>query len=418
LVNRALSTSWIPIETDVRAALEPEFGHDFASVRVHTDATAAASARAVGSLAYTIGRHVVFAPGQYAPRTTQGRALLTHELTHVLQHGGSAESDRPSGSPEIGERGAPEEKEAEAVAAGLSDPGRIRTEGSARSGFEAVLRRATDHGSTNWAFDTGHLTEAHLQDPDVVARLNALSRIDLIRYRRLVADPVVQTYIDNLLAHLPPSPPCSPAEISRLNTQVEDARTAVHGFVGVARRGLDRLHSAWIDNKSALLAGPATLEGTPVCAFNSNFNISARSPDYGVRQIGVMNRLRQLDSVTSKASTYSCRPEDDPVCVGTDQDTIAYVRGNHPPIHFCADFRAEPDVISQQATVAHEFAHFLPGVRDQGGYALGGFGAQVMTCLTNFKFKAASDVLTNTADALAGFVINVGDSGATDVRVH
>jgi hypothetical protein len=61
------------------------FGHDFSAVRVHTDAQAAASARAVNALAYTVGKDVAFAAGQYAPATDAGRQLLAHELAHVLQ---------------------------------------------------------------------------------------------------------------------------------------------------------------------------------------------------------------------------------------------------------------------------------------------------------------------------------------------
>jgi hypothetical protein len=59
--------------------------HDFSHVRVHTDAKAGESARAINALAYTVGREVVFAPGQYAPHSPTGRRLLAHELAHVLQ---------------------------------------------------------------------------------------------------------------------------------------------------------------------------------------------------------------------------------------------------------------------------------------------------------------------------------------------
>jgi hypothetical protein len=64
---------------------------DLADVRVHTDARAAASARAVDAEAYTVGRHVVFGAGAYAPHTARGRALLAHELTHAVQAGGGPE---------------------------------------------------------------------------------------------------------------------------------------------------------------------------------------------------------------------------------------------------------------------------------------------------------------------------------------
>lgn len=70
--------------------MEPRFGHDFSSVRIHSDAIAAESATAVNALAYTVGRDIVFAADRYAPATAAGRRLLAHELTHVVQQGGAA----------------------------------------------------------------------------------------------------------------------------------------------------------------------------------------------------------------------------------------------------------------------------------------------------------------------------------------
>ncbi len=77
-----------PLDAKTRAFMEPRFGHDFSRVRVHADAKAAESARAVQAQAYTVGRNVVFGAGQYAPGTDAGRRLLAHELTHVVQQGG------------------------------------------------------------------------------------------------------------------------------------------------------------------------------------------------------------------------------------------------------------------------------------------------------------------------------------------
>ena len=45
---------------------------------------------AVQARAYTVGRDIAFAAGQYAPETTEGRRLLAHELTHVVQQTGGA----------------------------------------------------------------------------------------------------------------------------------------------------------------------------------------------------------------------------------------------------------------------------------------------------------------------------------------
>jgi hypothetical protein len=69
----------------VRAFMEPRFGADFSRVRVHADRPAAESADAVGARAYTVGHDIVFAAGAYSPETTEGRELIAHELTHVLQ---------------------------------------------------------------------------------------------------------------------------------------------------------------------------------------------------------------------------------------------------------------------------------------------------------------------------------------------
>ena len=78
-----------PLPEGVRSFFEPRFGHTFSNVRIHTDAAAQASARSLGARAYTVGTELVFAAGQYRPDTREGRRLLAHELTHVIQQTGS-----------------------------------------------------------------------------------------------------------------------------------------------------------------------------------------------------------------------------------------------------------------------------------------------------------------------------------------
>jgi hypothetical protein len=75
-----------PLDPPTRARMEPRFAHDFSHVRVFTDAQAAESARGVAAQAYTLGSQIVFAAGQYAPHSSQGRGLLAHELAHVVQN--------------------------------------------------------------------------------------------------------------------------------------------------------------------------------------------------------------------------------------------------------------------------------------------------------------------------------------------
>jgi len=72
------------LDAPARAFFEPRFGHDFSRVRIHTDASADASAQSIHALAYTAGDHVVFRAGEYSPDTEQGRSLLAHELAHVV----------------------------------------------------------------------------------------------------------------------------------------------------------------------------------------------------------------------------------------------------------------------------------------------------------------------------------------------
>ncbi|WP_321949218.1 eCIS core domain-containing protein [Paraburkholderia sp. J10-1] len=68
-------------------AREARSRFDFSAVRVHDDAASAASARALGALAYTVGPHLVFGASRYAPHSASGRRLIAHELTHVAQQG-------------------------------------------------------------------------------------------------------------------------------------------------------------------------------------------------------------------------------------------------------------------------------------------------------------------------------------------
>src|SRR5262245_9799726 len=85
IVREVLQSPGQSLDVSTRGFMEARFGHDFSKVRVHSDAHASASARAVDAHAYTVGSHVVFGAGQYSPESEPGKSLLAHELTHVLQ---------------------------------------------------------------------------------------------------------------------------------------------------------------------------------------------------------------------------------------------------------------------------------------------------------------------------------------------
>jgi hypothetical protein len=83
-----------PLDREALGHFERRFGSDFGGVRVHTDAHAARTARALNARAYTVGQQIVFRDS-FAPEHAEGQRLLAHELAHVVQQRGSAVGARP-----------------------------------------------------------------------------------------------------------------------------------------------------------------------------------------------------------------------------------------------------------------------------------------------------------------------------------
>jgi Domain of unknown function (DUF4157) len=90
IVHDALHSSGQTMNQSTREFMESRFGYDFSQVRVHADEKAAEAAHALHANAFTVGSHIVFGEGQFAPDTSKGRRLLAHELTHSLQQDSSA----------------------------------------------------------------------------------------------------------------------------------------------------------------------------------------------------------------------------------------------------------------------------------------------------------------------------------------
>ena len=85
IVDEVLASPGQPLDAATRAFFEPRFGHNFGKVRVHAGTAAAQSAQEMSARAFTVGNNIVFGSGQLAPETQDGRRLLAHELTHVVQ---------------------------------------------------------------------------------------------------------------------------------------------------------------------------------------------------------------------------------------------------------------------------------------------------------------------------------------------
>jgi hypothetical protein len=153
-VLAVLRSSGAPLEAATRSQLEPWFGRDFSRVRVHTDASAATSAKMLNATAYTVGRHIVFATGLYAPDEVDGRKLLVHELTHVVQQ--EHVSDLPIADITLGPSGDALEREADRASERFSPVAQPRS-GSSYTALPApVIQRnacgpdVTEQIKTTW----------------------------------------------------------------------------------------------------------------------------------------------------------------------------------------------------------------------------------------------------------------------------
>ena len=89
VVHEALRSPSARLDSATQTLMQARLGTDLSHVRVHTGERAAASARAVNALAYTVGSSIVFDRGRFAPHHAEGQRLLAHELAHTIQQRGA-----------------------------------------------------------------------------------------------------------------------------------------------------------------------------------------------------------------------------------------------------------------------------------------------------------------------------------------
>jgi len=80
-----------PMEAELLQEMENKFGSRFSHVRIHTDSTAVEFCRKFNAKAFTHGSHIYFNEGNYDSGSSEGKRLLAHELTHVIQQNGRIE---------------------------------------------------------------------------------------------------------------------------------------------------------------------------------------------------------------------------------------------------------------------------------------------------------------------------------------
>jgi hypothetical protein len=158
IVHEVLASAGSPLQAGVRSDMERRFAHRFGDVRVHVDARAAESARAVNADAFTVGRHIVFGAGQFRPWTSRGALVLAHELAHVSHDGATT---TPGGRIRVGSRRDAAEVRAHSTAARVMSGPPTRSpesdpvhRGSASSTGADTLRR----------FDTEDCSESQTDD--------------------------------------------------------------------------------------------------------------------------------------------------------------------------------------------------------------------------------------------------------------
>jgi hypothetical protein len=198
LAARVLGQPGRSLEPTARSDMEKRLDFDFSRVQVHTGHEAAESARSLGAHAYTVGSHVVFDDGAYAPDRPDGRHLLAHELAHVIQSGLAAAS-----STSIAE----------------ADADRVATQTTATSGpvrptvgapRGAVLRQdagtaVSDVRPPEPAFERHHLLDEQLRPPEPISGLEQpmLEPLHLTVFTD-VSDPAVDLAESELLRVLDP----------------------------------------------------------------------------------------------------------------------------------------------------------------------------------------------------------------------
>jgi len=188
IVHEILNSPGHPLDSRTRAFMEPRLGHDFSQVRVHTDAKAAESARAVNALAYTVGRDVVFGAHQYRPEINIGHQLLAHELAHVVQQGATTQSPL-----QLGEVQSATELEADAVAHSVVSDKYSRL--VAHMATNTLQRQGTEENERRRRQPEARAPNFQLQEPPIGQNLGLSQPRFGLGLPQLQIDPQIQAQI-------------------------------------------------------------------------------------------------------------------------------------------------------------------------------------------------------------------------------
>ena len=256
-------------------------------IRVHTDTTAAQSAKALKARAYAAGNSIVFAEGQFAPHSAGGQKLLAHELAHTVQQGSQPQliqrspgKDDDSGPP----------KPRDVIVTQKMEGNKVTYREQLNRGREhALLVRVMDLGTfppraEEWLYRgqelpsmRGNKTEISWVDVTSEARRNGLLAVDWNMPDVDADDPKKQQEKDREIANQHPNPVLS-LLVPVSNSYVKDRSAEIHDPLirsqyQVDRQGIEagtnlgRVTAAVVaDTVAALSFAPAVAEAASALA--------------------------------------------------------------------------------------------------------------------------------------------------------
>src|SRR6476660_5887998 len=153
-VHDVINSNGSPLAPDVQEEMSGRLGHDFSDVRVHNDSAAHESAQSVNAHAYTVGSNVVFQRDKYDPSSSEGKTMLAHELTHVVQQrNGPVDGSAAGGGIKVSDPSDRFEREASANADRvMSAPAPTATAQLAAAGSAAAVQRHEEEEAVQGSF--------------------------------------------------------------------------------------------------------------------------------------------------------------------------------------------------------------------------------------------------------------------------
>ena len=335
IVHDVLSSRGEPLDTDTRAFMEPRFGHDFSRVRVHSDARAAQSARAVKALAYTVGQHVVFGAGQYFPSTRSGRNLIAHELVHTVQQQGADGALQPFA--EIGPANDDYEREADQVAQQVMR-GRPLDTRMLRADSRVQRRLDDGHDLTATRFSRNRVLEAVFDNEQELDNGDSGTAVRLIQESLLA-----QGYALPLFGADGEFGDETEGEVRKF--QIDAGAVKLDGIVGPETMGLLDMHDRGTTARTGPGAPPAVGPAPPP-ATGAAFSESLDEPFAGYDSSVIPNWLvvpvqgrRRVDVVTAPAAARPSFVSADPAIASVETTPNGIVVTGEADNHTTIDVR-------------------------------------------------------------------------------